>query len=78
MRLVQPLPRARLRPGDDRAVGSTDTAGEPILHVLAQPVVAYELRGLRALRGLLRLPLRHQSPVDRLAAPGRRVAAQLA
>ena len=78
VRLVQPLPRRRLGPGDDRAVGPADAPGEPLLHVLTQPVVAHELRGLRALRRLLRLPLRHQGPVDRLAAPGRRVAAQLA
>ncbi len=51
---------------------------EPLLHVLTQPVVARELRGLRALGGLLGLPLRHHGAVVLLPAPGRRVAAQLA
>src|SRR5579875_3893952 len=47
------------------------------LHILTQPVVACELRGLGAPGGLLGLPLRHQGTVFLLPAPGRRVAAQL-
>jgi hypothetical protein len=78
MRLVQALPRGCLGACDGGAVESADAAEEPLLHVLAQPVVACELRGFRALRGLLSLPLRHQGAVDLLPAPGRRVAAKLA
>src|SRR5512135_77235 len=78
MRLVQALPRGCLGACDGGAVEPADAAGEPLLHVLTQPVVVHELRGLRALRGLLGLLLRHQGTVDLLPAPGRRVAAKLA
>src|SRR3954452_21410631 len=77
MGLVQPFPRRRLGARDERAVGSTNVPGEPVLQVLAQPVIAYQLRCLRALGGLLRLPLRHHGAVDRLAGPGRGIAAEL-
>ena len=40
VRLVQSLPRRRLRSGSDRAIGPADASGEPFLHVLTQPVVA--------------------------------------
>ncbi|CCH70969.1 hypothetical protein BN10_720048 [Phycicoccus elongatus Lp2] len=56
--LVQPLPRRRRRTRRDRAVTTADVPCEPVLHVLTQPVVGHELRGLRSLRRLLRLPLR--------------------
>ncbi len=78
MWLVQPLPHRCLRPGDDRAIGPADSTGQPFLHVLAQPVVGRELRGLRAFRCLLRFPLCDHGTVDLLPAPGRRIAAQFA
>lgn len=77
MRLVQPLPDGCRGTGEETAVGPADTPREPLLDILTQPVVACGLRCLQALRGLLRLPLRHQGAVGLLPAPRRRVAAQL-
>lgn len=78
MRLVQSFPRGRVGACDGGAVGPADGPGEPLLHILTQPVVVYQLRRFRAFRGLLRFPLRHSGSVDLRAAAGRRVAAQLA
>jgi hypothetical protein len=76
VRLVQPLPRRRLRPADDRAIRSANVPGEPFLQVLAQPVIGHQLGGLRTLCSLLRLPLRDQRPVLGFTASGRGVATQ--
>src|SRR5690606_31609397 len=76
MRLVQPLPRWRCGPGDS-AIRPADNPTEPVLHVLPQPRIDRELRYLRALRRLLRLPLSHQRPVLGLPAAGRGVTAHL-
>jgi hypothetical protein len=75
-RLVQPLPRRCPGPGHDRAVRSAHPTVQPLLHVLPQSRIRHQLRRLRTLGCLLRLPLRHHGAILRLAAPGRRVPAQ--
>ena len=64
-------------PGDQLPVGPVDLTGEPVLHVVAEPVVADELRQLRAARSPLGVPLGGRRPVVHRAAARRRVAAQL-
>src|SRR5699024_8780441 len=74
--LVQSLPRPRRGTRDNRAVRQADVAGEPVLHVLTKPRVLNELRGLRAFRSLLGLPLGNRGPVLLLPATSRSIAAQ--
>src|SRR4051812_31231542 len=76
--LFSPFHGGVLGPATIVPSGRRTFPGEPVLHVLAQPVIAYQLRCLRALGGLLRLPLRHHGAVDRLARPGRGIASELA
>lgn len=78
VRLVQPLPRRRLRSRDDRPVRPVNVPRQPLLNVLAQPVVAQKLHALRALGRLLGLPVGDRRAVLLLAAARGGVAAQLA
>ena len=71
-----PRPR-HVRAGDRPAFGVGDLPGELALHVGTKPRVGRELGLLRALRGLLRLPLGHSGAVPALPGTSRGVAAQL-
>ena len=74
-RLVPALPR-RIRPGHRRPVGTSDHAGQPVLHVLAQTLVGDQLRRLRATSPALGLPLRDRRPILEPPRPRGRVAPQ--
>jgi hypothetical protein len=61
-------------------VGAGATAwprGEPLLHVLTQPLILDQLRRLRSPRNQLRFPLRNRRPIVQLPAASGSVAAQL-
>src|SRR5690606_14598749 len=69
-------------PGDLRsrhldAVRGGPHAGEPVLHILPQPVVGGRLAHLGAAGGPVGVPLGHRGPVVQPAAAGRGVAPQL-
>ncbi len=76
-RLVAALPCPGRGPGHRCTTRPANLTGEPLLNVVAQPLVGGELRRLRAPGHQLRLPLRDRSPVLELAATRGRVAAQL-
>ncbi len=76
-RLVPALPRCRCRTRHRIPVRSTNLAAEPLLHILAEPVVVGESRGLRAPGHQLSLPLRDRSTVVQPSTASGRVATQL-
>src|SRR5581483_1197783 len=76
--LVTALPPRHQRTGDLEPVRSTDSTGEPVLHVVTQPLVADQLRRLWPPRHQLRFPLRDRGPIGQPAVSGGGVAAQLA
>src|SRR5207253_5302442 len=59
------------------AVGPGDRPGEPLLHVLAQPVIRSELRDLRTARTSLGVPLRRRRPILQAVRARGRVTTQL-
>ena len=61
----------------DPRVAGLDVAGEPVLHVLTQPVVGDQLGDLRAAGSSLGVPLRRRRSIRHLVAARRCVAAQL-
>ena len=65
------------RPADLLAAWRGNPAGEPILHIVAQPRVHCQLRRLRTTGGPIRMPLRGRGPVLEAPASRGRVAAQL-
>src|SRR6266581_907924 len=69
---------AHLRARHLAAVEGADGAGEPVLHVLPQPVVRGELGGLGAPGAPVGMPLCGRGPVVQTAATGGGVAAELA
>src|SRR5579863_671960 len=75
-RLVSPFPRRCLWPSDS-PVRPPHLAGESRLHILTQPRIGGELRGLRTPRQHLRLPLRDRRPVLKLATTRGHIPAQL-
>lgn len=76
-RLVPAVPRQGPRPRDELAAGCADHSGQPVLHVLAQPLVHHQLGGLGAGCTAIPVPLRDHGPVDERAATGTGVAPQL-
>lgn len=74
-RLVPTPPRCHRGTIDERPVRQVQAPVEALLDVLAQSVVAYELRGLRATGEQLGFPLRGRGSVLEFPAPGRRVPA---
>jgi hypothetical protein len=60
---------------DQLAVGSSDLAGQALLHVRVQLVVAGELGDLRTAGAPLGMPLRGRCPIRQLVATRRRVPA---
>ena len=76
-RLVPPVPRPGRRPRHRGPVRPANLPRQPFLHVLPQPLVTYELRGLRTPSHHLRLPLRDRRPILQLPAASGRIASQL-
>ena len=66
-----------LRSQNRNPARSGQRTGQPVLHILAQPLVGDELADLRTTRLPFGLPLRDDGPIVQRAAAGRRVAAQL-
>ena len=74
---VAALPLRCDRARHDRSVRRADYSGQPILDVLAEPLVGDEFRRLRATHHQLGLPLRDRCSVVEPVAAGRSVASQL-
>src|SRR5699024_7559115 len=77
MRLAPTFPLRRRWPRNDGPVRAGHRTVDALLNVLTESIVDHELRGLRTLGRLLRLPLRHARPIHLLAGPGGSITAQL-
>src|SRR5690606_30613882 len=77
VRLVASLPRGGGGTDDDLAISAANDAGQFVLDVLTQPVVANELGGLGAAGAPLGVPLRSGGLIVESIGAGRGIAAQL-
>ena len=75
---VTPADEPDLGARNPLAVGSADLTGEPVLHIVAEPLIGHQLRSLGPTSLQLRLPLRDRSSIVEPATPSRRVPSQLA